>query len=262
MIRVEGHFGELLQGRLGPCGPIALVSLPCPALAVTAKHIPGRGLTIHGSGQRLLTPARAHSLLKRLGRRLSGRIILHAEMPAGGGAGASTAALVAIAKLAGATDPDDIARACLAAEGASDPLMYADAQRHLWASRAAKTVSILPKTLEFDVIGGFFGAPQKTRSEDRNFPDISDLVPRWPGTSLTEMAELATISARRTINLRGPHNDPTEDIATRLGALGWVIAHTGSARGMIFPKGSIPPNARKTLIDIGFQRVITFGAGG
>ena len=30
--RVAGHFGEFLQGRLGAEGPVALVTLPCPAL--------------------------------------------------------------------------------------------------------------------------------------------------------------------------------------------------------------------------------------
>ncbi|TCP38104.1 hypothetical protein EV662_12129, partial [Rhodovulum marinum] len=33
---VAGHFGEFLQGRLGPDGPVVLVTLPCPALAVRA----------------------------------------------------------------------------------------------------------------------------------------------------------------------------------------------------------------------------------
>ena len=35
-VRVPGHFGELLQGRIGSDGPVALVTLPCPALGVTA----------------------------------------------------------------------------------------------------------------------------------------------------------------------------------------------------------------------------------
>ena len=33
-LRVAGHFGELMQGRLGADGPLALISLPCPVLAV------------------------------------------------------------------------------------------------------------------------------------------------------------------------------------------------------------------------------------
>ncbi|BAJ82867.1 BluE protein (plasmid) [Acidiphilium multivorum AIU301] len=28
-IAVLGHFGEFLQGRIGPGGPVALVTVPC-----------------------------------------------------------------------------------------------------------------------------------------------------------------------------------------------------------------------------------------
>ena len=41
MIEVRGHFGEWLQGRLGPGGPLALVTVACPALAV--RPIPPEG---------------------------------------------------------------------------------------------------------------------------------------------------------------------------------------------------------------------------
>ena len=37
----SGHFGELLQGRLGADGPLALVTLPAPGLRVTARFTPG-----------------------------------------------------------------------------------------------------------------------------------------------------------------------------------------------------------------------------
>ena len=96
---VAGHFGELMQGRVGP--DVALITLPCPVLSVTASGRPGAGLALHGGGQRLLTPLRARALLDHLGITLRGRIILRATMPAGGGAGASTAALVALARVAG-----------------------------------------------------------------------------------------------------------------------------------------------------------------
>lgn len=261
MIRVEGHFGELMQGRLGPSGPVVLLSLPCPALAVTGSVQRGTGLALHGSGQRLVTPARARRFLHDLGYPLTGRVILRARMPAGGGAGASTASLTALARLAGATDPDHIAIACLRSEGATDPLMFPDATQRLWASRSAETVSILPKHPPFDVIGGFFGAAQRTDPADTDFPDISDLVRRWPGADLAETAQIITTSARRTLKRRGPQNDPTEQIAQRLGALGWITAHTGSARGLIFPRGAIPQGARAHLIASGFKGVITFGAG-
>ncbi len=84
---VPGHFGEFIQGRLGPDGPVSLVTLPCLGLGVAGWHYPGHGLRVHGAGQRLATPARARHLLAVLGLRLSGGVVLRATMPAGGGAG-------------------------------------------------------------------------------------------------------------------------------------------------------------------------------
>ena len=59
-VRVAGHFGELLQGRLGPSGPVALVSLPCPALWVEARQAVGNDF--HG----LVSPAQVRTLRERL----------------------------------------------------------------------------------------------------------------------------------------------------------------------------------------------------
>ncbi|WP_376877726.1 propanediol utilization protein [Albirhodobacter sp. R86504] len=261
MIRVEGHFGELVQGRLGASGPVVLVSLPCAALAVTARLLPQAGLSIHGSGQRIISPARARALLQDLGIRMTGRIVLRADMPAGGGAGASTAALVAIARLAGVSDSVSIARACLRTEGATDPLMFPDAGRRVWASRLGKTVSNLPEIEPFDVIGGFIGAPVATDARDARFPDVEDLIKSWTTGRLDQVAELATESARRTIALRGPRHDQSEALAKRLGARGWMIAHTGSARGYMFPKGQTPPNAKSILRDAGYKSVVRFRGG-
>lgn len=35
---VRGHFGELRQGRVGPQGQVALITLPCPVLGCTVLH--------------------------------------------------------------------------------------------------------------------------------------------------------------------------------------------------------------------------------
>ena len=260
MIRVEGHFGEWMQGRLGPDGPIALVSLPCPELAVTAWHAaPGRGLHLHNPGLRLLNPERAAALLRRLGLRLSGKVALRPDMPVGGGAGASTAALVAIARLAGWDgDPMALARACVAVEGASDPLMLPHAERLLWASRQAQMLAVMPALPPFDLLGGFSGPAQRTEAGDTRFADIRDLVQDWETSrNLRQFAALATESARRTLNLRRPQDLAILDLARDMGALGVVIAHTGPARGLIFPPGGMPPDGRARLRQAGFQRVIT-----
>lgn len=265
-VRVAGHFGEFLQGRIGPDGPVALVTLPCPALAVAAWHAPGPGLSIHGSGQRLITPERARRFLARLDRRLSGHVRLRAAMPAGGGAGASTAALVALARLAGiASAPEALARACIAAEGASDPLMFSRPEDLLWASREGRVLDRFPALPRMDVIGGFLGPARRTDPGDANFPDIGDLIRAWGRAASTgrpeALAEIASLSASRTLALRGPESDPTAELARDLGAAGFAVGHTGSARALLFVPGRIGPHAGAALRAAGMTGIVRFRVG-
>jgi uncharacterized protein involved in propanediol utilization len=264
MIQIAGHFGELLQGRLGPQGPVVLVTLPCAALKVTASQTPAAQLSLHSAGQAILTPERARRFLASLNLSLNARVSLRAAMPAGGGAGVSTAALVALAKLAGwQGPPQTLAQACLASEGATDPLMFPTPERLLWASRRAETLGQLPSLPPFEVIGGFFGPISRTDSKDSNFPDISDLIPQWTSAAtLPQLANLASLSANRSLALRGTQSAPLASLSANLGALGHVIAHTGAARGLIFAPGQIPPQARAALIAAGARHVVQFRAGG
>ena len=257
---VHGHFGELIQGRIG--AHLAVISLPCPVLQVTATRHAGSGLHIHAQG--LMSPERARRFLADLGLHLTGRIVLDADMPIGGGAGSSTAALVALARLAGWDGhPLALARGCLQSEGATDPLMFERPARTLWASREARILDHLPPLPAFDILGGFSGPVRRTNPQDLHFPDVSDLIPRWikaaKSQDLVEIAKLSTISARRTLDLRGPAEDPILELAQRLGALGVVIAHTGSARGLIFARGTIPVDGRATVIAAGMTAPVIFG---
>lgn len=92
--RVPGHFGEWIQGRLGPGGPVALVTLACPALSVSAIG--------SGPGIDRVFPPRA---VAGFGRALGlGPVTwpgLDPDMPMGAGAGASTACLVSSGRRAG-----------------------------------------------------------------------------------------------------------------------------------------------------------------
>ena len=156
-LRVHGHFGELLQGRLGAGGPLALVSLPCPALWVEPAE-PG--------DPALIGPRRLRALCAALDLPFPGTLPrLRATMPPGGGAGSSTAALVAVALTLGYDGPPDaLARACVAAEGASDPLMFPRAERLLFAPRLGQVLRRLPALPRFSVIGGFLGPGLRTRA--------------------------------------------------------------------------------------------------
>lgn len=254
-LRVAGHFGELMQGRLGPGGPVALVSLPCPALWVE----------VGGDDAGLLGPRRVRALCRALDLPLPAALPpIAATMPPGGGAGSSTAALVALARWLGFDGtPGALARACVAAEGASDPLMLPRPERLLFAPRAGQVIEDLPPLPAFEVLGGFLGAGQRTRAEDEDFPDVADLVALWrQGPDLPGLAALAGESARRTLAHRGPADDPTGALARSLGALGWMIAHTGSARGLIFAPGAVPAGAEAALRAAGFEGVLRFAGGG
>lgn len=263
---VNGHFGELLQGRLGPSGPVALITLPCPALQLTALSGPAPQLGVY-SPQRVLSLHLARRFLSRLGCSEHRRFVLNSAMPPGGGAGASTAALVALARLGGrADDPQALAAACLEIEGATDPLMFARPERLLWASRRALILQKLPALPKFEVLGGFWGPMTRTAPNDTGFADISDLVHDWTNAAhaqdLPRLCRLCSDSAARNLALRGAPDDPTQRIASRLNALGFVVAHTGAARGFLFAPNTCPKDAASALRQGGFARIVKFNAGG
>lgn len=257
------HFGEFLQGRLGADGPVALVTLPCPALSARATRRPG-AFALHQPGPRVMRPAEAAAFLDTLGLPRRGRFALRLDMPPGGGAGASTAARVALARAAGVQDPERIARACLASEGALDPLMFGAPARRLWASRQARTLAPLPPPPRFEVLGGFLGPLRRTDPHDSDFPDIADLAAAWPAAcaDAAAAAALAAESARRTLALRHPGGDPTEALARRFGALGFAIGHTGAARALLFAPGTLPEAARSALQEAGYRHILRFRTGG
>lgn len=266
VVALDGHLGELVQGRLGAEGPVALLTLPCPGLRMHGLWRPGP-FDLFQPGRSVLSRRQVADLLAALGLPVTGRFTLRAEMPLGGGAGSSTAALVAVARLAGhpAAAAQALARATIAVEGASDPLMFPAPARVLWASRQGRALARLPALPPFDVLGGFLGPAERTDPADTGFADISDLAAALPGAmaSAAALAALASESARRALALRGraAGTDPTEALAAELGALGYAIGHTGPARALLFAPGTIPPQARSALRGAGFRQVLAFRPG-
>ena len=153
MTRVYGHFGELLQGRIGSFGPVALVTLPCPTLYAEAGLTQSRAFGLYQS-QKALAPTALCHLLQDLGLPVQGKFFLRLSMPLGGGAGASTAALLALGMAAGAEPGVALEAAVLAAEGASDPLLHARPERVLWASRLGVVLEDLPPLPRFGAAPG------------------------------------------------------------------------------------------------------------
>lgn len=260
MVYVAGHFGEWLQGRLGPQGPLVLVTLACASQGVHAERLGDGPLSIAGAPP-VIAPEQARRCLAALGVPAEGRYGLRPDLAPGGGAGMSTAALVALARLVG-FDGEKAARACLAAEGASDPLMWPAPDRLLWASRRAETLRRFGPVPSCEVLGGFWGPPLRTDPADLRFPDVQDLVADWDDADLAGKARLASLSAMRCTALRGPAGDPMAALARRLGALGHARAHTGSARALIFAPGTVPQGAEKVLGAAGLTGVLRFVTGG
>ena len=189
-------------------------------------------------------------------------------MIVGAGTGASTAALVAVAQavMGSAFDPGRVAEACVASEGASDPLMRPNPDRVLWASRQGRLVRETGAVQEADIVGGYWGDPLRTDAADTRFPDIEDLIEPWADAvrqgDLAGMAQVASASTRRTTALRGPEGDPSLALADELGALGVARAHTGSARAMIFAPGTVPAEAATRMREGGYGGVFQFRTGG
>ncbi|KEO60726.1 hypothetical protein [Thioclava indica] len=260
-LHIAGHFGEWMQGRIGPDGPVALITLPCEALGVRLWHRPApQGLRLHGVG---LSAQQVRRFLAPLGLRLRGVVGMRATAKLGAGTGISTARLVGLAQLAGWQGaPHDLARACVTFEGASDPLAFAAPSRLLWGSRNGTPLAEMPGLPRYEILGGFLGGPSWTDPQDQNFPDISDLIWPWRQTrNLRDIAALASQSAARCQAMRGPASDPTPDLVRDLGALGWVRAHTGAARGLIFAPGAVPRGAPDALRLAGLRALVQFRGG-
>jgi uncharacterized protein involved in propanediol utilization len=234
---------------------VALVTLACPVLQVRVSP----------QGKTLFPDHVTRALFETLGLAPAETRLVH-DMPLGGGAGASTAGLIALARTAGFTgEPTDLAQACIRAEGASDPLMFAAPDQMIWASRQGNVLATTRPLPRCDIVGGFWGAPVKTDPRQSTFPDVSDLLHNWEDAvahqDLPAMAALASQSVQRCDKTLGQVS-PLSDLIPLFGALGEVRAHTGSARGLVFPPKGVPDRVRDRLNALGFKGVVEFSTGG
>ncbi|MEM9012015.1 MAG: propanediol utilization protein [Pseudomonadota bacterium] len=260
--RVACHLGELVQGRLGPSGPVALVTLPCPALSVRAHFVPSErdGLHTEDPLARRVAEAAAHHLDQP---HLSGNLTVAAEAPMGGGAGVSTATglatLRAIARSIGATlTAEEESALLLSIEGATDPLAFPATPPRLWAPREARTLEILPPLPAMTIVGGFDGPGQRTDPADTAFPDATELFAALRhGRDPAAIAKAATASAvaNQARNPK-PHWAELNAIAAAEGALGIAVAHTGSAVALLFPPGHPPP--LEPLQRLGLRQIVAW----
>ena len=256
-VLIPCHFGEWVQGRIGSDGPLALISLVPARTFLHAQWRAGLGLQCHAIGHGPLQKSVVARFARAVGGLPPGRVLLRLPYPPGLGTGMSTAALLALAAFsARSIAPLTLARGCVAAKGASDPIMFPQAGRLLWASREGRVLAALPPQPRAHLLAGFWGAARPTQASDQAYEDVSDLVQLWRrGRGLGQFAALARESARRCIALRGPSDDPTDALALDLGALGWSMSHSGAARALIFAPGQVPRHGADRLREAGLPGI-------
>lgn len=265
--RVAGHFGEVVQGRIGARGPVALVTLPCPVLVTEVRFRPAPGpleATVADSSK-LLAAARL-TLGAVAPNGWGGRLEVRRASRPGSGAGQSTAdALGAVRAVAGAFGRQlaaaEEARLCLAAEGASDPLMHEPGV--LFASREARVVRSLGALPRLRVVGGFAGHGRPTDPADDDFPDMAPVFSLLAEAVAAGDARRLAAAARRSAEANQARNpNPAWAEVLRIGraagALGPVVAHTGSAIGLLLPAGSATAAVTERLRGLGLTQVVAF----
>ncbi|BBG00541.1 MULTISPECIES: GHMP family kinase ATP-binding protein [Pseudonocardia] len=259
------HHGELLQGFFrGPGGRPrpGLVTLPSPVAGVHARFRPDPepvGVTVHPRGRTKAAHA-AQLALRAIappGGPAGGRLRLAGPVPTGLGMGSSTADVVAavraVADACGIVpDPRTVARIAVAAEGASDPLMFDDPATRLFAQRDGVVVEVLGPALPPLLVLGCLldgGRPVDTPAAEPAIPPdgvvdaYEELRDRLRAGLLradpAEVAAVATRSAR--LHRTDDQLDRLLGAAEVPGVLGVQIAHSGSVAGLIVdPAGPDP----------------------
>ncbi|WP_277458197.1 hypothetical protein [Methylococcus capsulatus] len=257
-----GHHGEILQGAIPSSAPgiprSVLVTLPCRRYRVTVRFFPAAGNRLQTIPAVRPKAARAALLtLSCLGfSGVGGLLFLNGNIPAGQGLGSSsadvTATIRAVADACGQSlAPERIARLAVAAETASDPLMF-DGTALVFAQREGVVVerfdNPLPPMELLSVqdpangngIDTLSGTPR--HYDRREMARCEALLEKLrDGIARSDaglVGSVATASAH--LNQRfvpKPRLDELEAVGRHHGALGVQVAHSGTVMGLLFPPG-------------------------
>jgi uncharacterized protein involved in propanediol utilization len=260
---VHAHHGEILQGVFYTGDgktEHALVTLPCDLFHAQARFRPFRhGPLTVTPGDRYKARVATRLTLDTLGRpEWGGALTLHGNVPLSWGCGSSTADVVAaILAVADAfqisMEPEWLARLAVAAETASDSLMYSRDRCVLFAQRSGTRLLELGGPLPPAHVLGF-----NTDDEGKGI-DTLGLAPIRYGWWEIEafrvlrgllqhavergdaqlLGRVATASAE--INQRHRPNRLIPSLlalSRSIGALGLQIAHSGTVAGLLFETGN------------------------
>ncbi|MGW6427341.1 GHMP family kinase ATP-binding protein [Nocardia sp. NPDC055053] len=257
--RAYGSCGELLQGVTARDRHF-LVTLPIRRGSVAVFEPGGDGVTIVPERKsKALRLARAMVARSRVLR--GGRLTLHSELPEGKGLASSTADLVATARAVadaeGRTVPVGELEGDLRAIEPSDGVMYPGTVAYFHREvRLLARLGTLPAltivtgdeggsvdTVEFNRTGPRFG-PADKREYDRLLGEIGIAIARG---DVAGIGAVATRSAVLSTALRDrPHLDATISAARSIGAVGVVVAHSGTTTGILLADDD--PRLREQIV--------------
>jgi len=283
---IHAHHGEVVQGIFySPDGALehGLVTLPCDLFGTRVRFRPLRSgpLTVEPTDRGRARMA-ARLTLDALGRTgWGGAIRIESTVPLRWGCGSSTTDVLAtIRAVADAFDvvlqPEWIARISVAAETASDSLMYGPERAVLFAQRRGTrlldlggplpVVRVLGFNTEFDNGVETLALPPMPYSawEIEAFQPMLGLlcraVERQDPRLLGRVATASTVITQRH---RPKRNMPEVlRLAREVGAVGVQVAHSGTVAGLLFDPADDPAgrivHARAGLRRLGFSRAWEF----
>lgn len=289
--RAIGHHGEIVQGMFptrdgGFCR--GLITLPCEVFHATATFAPEPEAPLRSvpAGKAKALEAAALTL-KELGQDGWGGILsIDSNIPLRWGLGSSTADVTATVRavcdaFGGRLPAERIARLAVAAETASDPIMFDDCAM-VFAHRGGHVIETLPGGLPPLTVLGF-----RTTEEDEGVDTLSHPPASYdemetrafrPVVGLLRRAAFAgdsallgrAASASARINQRflpRRHLAGLERIAAEAGGVGLQVAHSGIIAGILFDPRSPDLHrrvdaARHGLADLGITEAWCFRTAG
>ncbi|MGW5317072.1 GHMP family kinase ATP-binding protein [Nocardia thailandica] len=256
-----GSCGELLQGVTAGAGRHFLVTLPIRRGAVAVfEPDPTRDEVTVLPAHKTKSRAVATAVLAATARPGGGTLTVHGDLPEGKGLASSTADLVAtaraVADAAGTRLSAPGIEAVLRAVEPSDGVMYPGAVA--FYHREVRLLAALGDLPPLTVVTGDEGGSVDTVAFDRHRPPVSAATADEYSALLAALSTavarrdtatigaVATRSARLSTPLRArPHLEDTIAAAERLGALGVVVAHSGTTTGILLDERD-PDLAAKT----------------
>ncbi|MFF2555111.1 hypothetical protein ACFVUS_29190 [Nocardia sp. NPDC058058] len=244
-----GSCGELLQGVTAADNRDFLVTLPIRQGSVAVfEPLAAQGDIDTIPPHKVKSRALAELMLERAGGPRGGRLTIISELAEGKGLASSTADLVATARAIAdaqgrrihAAEIEDLLRDIEPSDGVMYPGAVAFYHREV---RLLARLAQLPRltivladeggqldTVEFNRHEKPFTAADK-REYTRLLTGLTDAVARRDHRGI---GEIATRSALMNSVLRErPHLDSARSAARRMGALGVVIAHSGTTTGIL-----------------------------